>query len=79
MKLDSEKQRKALLGLLGQVPVSINLESFLAGPHEDIVGLVKAIQEAPLEDGTPSPYQGKEPQKIPEGSTPPLTSEPQEE
>ena len=67
MKMDSEEQRQQILNLLAQVPVQTNLQGLLAGADKGIIHLVQTIQQAPLEDGTPSALQGHPPQ-LPAGS-----------
>jgi hypothetical protein len=50
MKLDSKEQRELLMGLLLKVPFEITLAEALKGLDPNIVALVKAIQEAEVEE-----------------------------
>lgn len=49
MRLDSERQRKLLIELLGNVPVETNIRGMIAGLRPDIGALLQAIQTATVE------------------------------
>ena len=50
MKLDTDAQRELLLGLLLRVPFEITMAEALKGLDPNIVALVKAIQDAEVEN-----------------------------
>lgn len=50
MKLDSEKQRRLLLNLIGKVPVQTNIGELLNGIDPEIMELIRSIKEAEIQD-----------------------------